>query len=51
MLSKNIANTITLAKMIKVSSFISFIKRYILIMSNTNLDIAKKQKLTSIKKY
>ena len=50
-LSEDIANTTTLAKVTQASSSIDFARKYIWVMSNANLDVAKKLRLTNIKKY
>lgn len=50
-LSKNITETTTLAEMPWVSSYINFAWRYRWSMSNVNLDVVKKLKLTGIEKY
>ena len=51
MLSKSIVNTITSAEIAWMLSFVDLIKRYNEIMSNADLDVAKKFRLTDIKKY
>lgn len=50
-LSKDIVNITTLAKMAQIFSFINLVERYMWVISNVNLDIIKKLRLTNMKKY
>lgn len=50
-MSENIINTTILTKVAQELSLINLTRRYIYTMSNVDLDAAKKQRLTSIKKY
>lgn len=51
MLSKSIADMTIYVEVAQSSSFIDFTRRYNEVISNINLDVAKKSGLTSIKKY
>ncbi len=51
MLSEGIVDTTALAEVARVSNPVDLAKRYNWAMSNANLDVAKEQGLTSIKKY
>lgn len=50
-LLKNIANINSLAAIAWTTNFVNVNGRYIEVMSNIDQDIAKKLRLTSIKKY
>lgn len=50
-LSKDIKDITTSVKEGWASSFINFAEKYILAISNANLDAVKKSRLTNIKKY
>ena len=50
-LSKGITNTTTLAELSQASSLVDFAERYMLAISNADLDAAKKLGLTGIKKH
>ena len=51
MLSDDIIDTIAPAEVTLISSLVDLAKRYNWVMSNADLNVAKKQGLTSIKKY
>ena len=50
-LSESISDTTMLVELAQVSNLIDLPRKYLWAMSNINLDMAKKLRLTGIKKY